>query len=107
VAEDGDDIPGFGVDRILRGTATTADIAGILAYLHFEPEHIRPAIPVFILAMIAGLAAAVTLARLIVFAVSFDASDFPPGYLYKQMAKASALFFVAAGIGVVAGISIK
>ena len=100
----GDDIPGFGVDKGLQVLAFGADVLAVLSYLGFEPKRVSPALPVLILAAFATAFAAIILARQARFAFSFDANDFPPGYIRGRVIKAIGLFAVAAAIATLAAL---
>jgi hypothetical protein len=102
-----DDVPGFGADRGLQTFAFVADVLAVLTYLGFEPKHVSPALPVFIFAGLATLAAAAIVIRQVRFALSFDASDFPPGYIRERVLRATGLFAIAASVAVIAGLRLN
>lgn len=97
-----DGIPGFSVDRALQTLAFGADVLAVLAYFGLQPKDVPPALPVFILAALATSFTIVILARHVIFAFSFDANDFPPGYVRGRVLKAIGLFVVAAAIATLA-----
>jgi hypothetical protein len=100
----GDDIPGFVVDRGLQALASGADVLAFLTYLGFQPKRASPALPVFILAALATAFATIILVRQARFAISFDAIDFPPGYIRNRVIKAISLFVAAAAIATLAAL---